>query len=368
MHLNLKPYLILLLLIVLSSCEEEEVKEATNEAPTISDQQFSIEENSENGTVVGSVLFADPEDDEVTLEIVDGNTNNTFSLSTTDGQLTVNNNELLDYETNETFELEIEANDGENVSNAFITITLIDVDEIVPTIDGCIVVGLNQSGEDYEQDVSIEYEDGKFVKMTFRYDGSPADDTVFELFYEGDLVVKTIQSDYFEGEVDDQYMNIIEYDEDNRPVFKTSYDTETGESVFIDRVVYQYEEDKLTRIFIQDTIENDYVNEYLTELHWTGTNVTSANFYEFDEDQNPIALEESSYTYYTDKTPYELEGINYLGYPEPYVFSENLIKTVEGEYSESYTYEFGAHGYASKEIREVGSGNTYTTLFEFECE
>ncbi|NQZ79101.1 MAG: cadherin repeat domain-containing protein, partial [Ekhidna sp.] len=102
---------------------------AENTAPTLSDQLFTVEENSEVGTVIGNVVAEDPEDDVLTFSIISGNDENGFALDPSIGSLTVATSEVLDFETTPTFSLEVEVSDGEFVASAVVTIDLLDVDE-----------------------------------------------------------------------------------------------------------------------------------------------------------------------------------------------------------------------------------------------
>lgn len=118
------------------SCDEEEDPEVMNLAPEISNQSFTISENSANGTLVGTIQAADPEQGTLSFSITAGNTDDVFSINTSSGELTVNNVTVLDFESNSTFTVTIEVSDGENTATAVVTITLIDINEnTAPTLD-----------------------------------------------------------------------------------------------------------------------------------------------------------------------------------------------------------------------------------------
>jgi hypothetical protein len=103
----------------MSSCKK------INHPPAISDQTFSIDENSPVGSLVGTVQASDEEDPTVLYSIVGGNVNSAFSISEKDGRLTVNNKSALDYETIAAFTLIIQVSDSKNKSSvANITVTL----------------------------------------------------------------------------------------------------------------------------------------------------------------------------------------------------------------------------------------------------
>src|SRR5450759_1979513 len=99
---------ILIMVIILSSCVKK------NHPPTIDDQTFSVDENSPVGTSVGKVLAFDEDGQALTYSILGGNTNSAFSISETDGKITVNNKAAIDYEITSSFTLNIEVKDSKN--------------------------------------------------------------------------------------------------------------------------------------------------------------------------------------------------------------------------------------------------------------
>ena len=138
----------------------------TNEEPIINNQTLAIAENSPGGTNVGTVLASDPDAGQtIAYSILSGNANNTFSINSATGILTVNNPELLDFESIPSFTLEINVQDngtGNLTSQATVTLTVIDVNES-PYIDsqsfnvlelaenGTIVGSILASDPDYSQ-------------------------------------------------------------------------------------------------------------------------------------------------------------------------------------------------------------------------
>ncbi len=107
--------------------------EVPNSKPVINDQVFTVNENSADGTVIGTIVATDADiDQSLTFYIIDGNTNSTFAIDSLNGELTINDSTLLDYETNPSFILEVRVKDsGLNPESdtADITINLIDIDE-----------------------------------------------------------------------------------------------------------------------------------------------------------------------------------------------------------------------------------------------
>ncbi len=105
----------------------------TNNPPQIEDQSFNVDENSPNGTFVGTVIATDPDAGQtLTYSIINGNTDNAFQLDISSGELTVQNIAALDFETNPIFNLTVQVEDngqGNLSDQATITINLTDLNE-----------------------------------------------------------------------------------------------------------------------------------------------------------------------------------------------------------------------------------------------
>ena len=108
-----------------------------NEVPVISDQSFSVAENSPVGTSIGTVIATDPDANQTkTFSIVSGNTNGAFAINASSGVLTVSNESVLDFESTPSFNIIIKVQDngaGSLYSQAIITIRLTDINE-TPTV------------------------------------------------------------------------------------------------------------------------------------------------------------------------------------------------------------------------------------------
>jgi uncharacterized delta-60 repeat protein len=104
-----------------------------NQPPVVGDQTFGINENSANGTVVGTVAASDPDAGQtLSYQIVTGNTGGAFALDGSTGQLTVANSAALDFEKTPTFTVTIRVSDNGSPalsSTATVTINLGNVNE-----------------------------------------------------------------------------------------------------------------------------------------------------------------------------------------------------------------------------------------------
>ncbi len=105
-----------------------------NDAPSMNDETFAIDENSTTGTSVGTVTASDPQDHDLIFSIVSGNDLEAFHIDQNTGEITVADASHLDYETKSTYQLSVEVNDSDLSDEATITVNLNDVNE-TPLID-----------------------------------------------------------------------------------------------------------------------------------------------------------------------------------------------------------------------------------------
>ncbi len=106
-----------------------------NEKPVLNAQRFSVVENSPAGTVVGTLVATDPDGGPLTYSVTGGTGQGGFLVNPTSGQITVANSSRLDFETEPSFTLQVQASDNGTPrlsANATITIELTNVDEGVP--------------------------------------------------------------------------------------------------------------------------------------------------------------------------------------------------------------------------------------------
>lgn len=105
-----------------------DVVENQNRPPVVNNQGFSINENSANGTVVGTVAASDPDGNTLSYAITAGNTSGAFAINASTGALTVANSAALDYETLTQFSLTVRVADPGGLSDtATVTVSLINV-------------------------------------------------------------------------------------------------------------------------------------------------------------------------------------------------------------------------------------------------
>ena len=84
-----------------------------NETPVVNAATLSLAENSANGTSVGTVTSSDPDAGQtVTYAITGGNTGGAFQINSSTGEITVADANDVDFETNPSFSLTVEATDN----------------------------------------------------------------------------------------------------------------------------------------------------------------------------------------------------------------------------------------------------------------
>ena len=96
---------------------------------TLADEGYRIDENSANGTEVGTVRALDIDGNALSYSITAGNTGTAFAIDN-NGLITVNNSAVLDFETSPTFTLTVQVADGFGGTDSdSITINLNNVNE-----------------------------------------------------------------------------------------------------------------------------------------------------------------------------------------------------------------------------------------------
>ena len=107
-----------------------DIDETVNQPPQLLADTYGIKENRINGLFIARLNAGDPDGDELTFSILSGNVGNAF-LVDEDGNLIVNNEDAIDFETNPQFSLLIRVSDGVLSVDESISVFLTDVDESV---------------------------------------------------------------------------------------------------------------------------------------------------------------------------------------------------------------------------------------------
>ena len=122
---------ILVIIIIFSSCSDDGDKSPNNIAPSIENQTFSIAEDANIGTSVGIVSASDADNDPLTYSIVEGNSDDIFSIESSSAEITLS--KMLDFETTNSYSLSVQVADNETNATATIIIDVEDAEEATVT-------------------------------------------------------------------------------------------------------------------------------------------------------------------------------------------------------------------------------------------
>ncbi|WP_181899429.1 BspA family leucine-rich repeat surface protein [Flagellimonas nanhaiensis] len=138
-----------------------------NQAPAMEDQEFSAEENIPADHIIGTVQASDPENDELTFAMV---TDSDLFEITPNGEISLQEGAILDYETEEQYTIEISVSDGMDAVEAQVTIFVENVIEFLAEDPDAFIVTFktDTDGEDitiglhqgYTYDYTIDWGDG----------------------------------------------------------------------------------------------------------------------------------------------------------------------------------------------------------------
>ncbi len=185
---NAKSYVslfgLLFILIAVSACGGDDGEETPqNRAPTIADQSFSVAEDIDDETIIGTVRASDPDEDVLSFSItaiVEANDNRDFTglfeIDETTGALSLSAGESLDYEDATGFAVTVLVSDAELTAMASMTINVTDVDEELPFITTWRTTTANETirfntNQSLTYDYNVDWGDGTTES---NLSGSPA--------------------------------------------------------------------------------------------------------------------------------------------------------------------------------------------------
>lgn len=109
-------------------------------APVIDERILSINENPMNGTYVGPQSGTDPDGDlnDLSYSIISGNGNDAFTITSSTGQIWVNDSTQLDYETTDTFTIIVQVSDGTYNDAGTTKIALMNLNDNPPVLEDAL--------------------------------------------------------------------------------------------------------------------------------------------------------------------------------------------------------------------------------------
>jgi len=102
-----------------------------NHPPVAQNQVFSISEDSEEGTIIGTVVATDQDNDNMSFEIVSGNVDDLFSIDRVNGEISLGASNILNYDNITLYQLTVQIEDDgieAQSTNCIVTINVIDVE------------------------------------------------------------------------------------------------------------------------------------------------------------------------------------------------------------------------------------------------
>lgn len=103
-----------------------------NAIPVVDDQTFNVDEDSPNGTAVGTILFNDPDSDPVALSVTGGTGASAFDVDGNSGAVTVADETQLDFDTTPSFTLAVQVTDARGAGDT--AVVTIDLNEVLDCI------------------------------------------------------------------------------------------------------------------------------------------------------------------------------------------------------------------------------------------
>ncbi|WP_271766737.1 cadherin repeat domain-containing protein [Aquimarina algiphila] len=119
-------------LLILIGCNKDDDSTPTvqNIAPTLQNQNFTVTEDIDGDTIIGTVIVTDPDNDALTYSITD---NDLFTINNI-GELRLAAGKTLNYDVAQTYAIAIEVSDGAIAREAIITINVTDITDVYTTI------------------------------------------------------------------------------------------------------------------------------------------------------------------------------------------------------------------------------------------
>ncbi|WP_066067107.1 cadherin domain-containing protein [Neobacillus soli] len=107
-----------------------------NNPPGLTDTTFTVNENAQTGTTVGTLAADDPDGDSLSYSILSGNTDKVFDLNPATGEIKVANGSLLDFETTTSYTIAVQVSDGVDKATANLNINVNDLNDNLPVPKG----------------------------------------------------------------------------------------------------------------------------------------------------------------------------------------------------------------------------------------
>ncbi|MCK0159718.1 BspA family leucine-rich repeat surface protein [Allomuricauda sp. F6463D] len=175
---------IIMALVLLWSCGKDDGPSvASNEAPTMADQVFQVDETITDAETIGKVAAADADEDVLTFSIIT-NDSDLFSI-TKEGVLSLATGKSLDFSNAVSHKITVKVSDGEEDASATITINVGDINEVPVFGEESYAFEALEDISDTDAIGTVTATDGD--GDTLEYTLTTNDNDLFEINAEGEL-------------------------------------------------------------------------------------------------------------------------------------------------------------------------------------
>ncbi len=191
-----------------------------NDPPVLGDYTFSVSEDAANDAVVGVVEGSDEDDPPATLvyTIIAGDDEGVFKINPFSGEITVDDNSTLDYETTNQYTLTVQAEDNgypSQSTTATVTINVNDVNEAPVLGNATFSIGEDAANDSLMGTVSGTDEDSPAQTLTYAITAGNGDGVFAINSSTGQITVANNSSlDY---ETTSQYSLTVQVTDDGSP-------------------------------------------------------------------------------------------------------------------------------------------------------
>lgn len=140
---------------------------------------YNIAENESNGSLVASAFGFNNEGDDLNFNITSGNSGNVFTIDSNNGDITVNNDSNLDFETKSSYALTVQVSDGNANDSYTVQVDLTDINEPPVTADNHLHKTQNELVTVATSDISFIDEDSGDTMAEIQVTALPNVGTLF---------------------------------------------------------------------------------------------------------------------------------------------------------------------------------------------
>ncbi len=241
-----------------------------NEAPIITGTTYTLPENSSHGTFLGNITASDVDaGDTLTYTITAGNPSSAFDIDISSGEITVDNENALDYETTETFNLTVEVEDsGGETDTATVTVNLEDVNEPPTANNASFSINENSSDTTFVGTISAtDPEDGT---LTYTITGGNTGSAFAVGTNSGTITVNNSgQLDFEITPVFTVTLNVADDEANTVPVTATINLLDQNESPFVNDATFSINENSGNGTAVGTATASDQDNDDIDNLSFT---------------------------------------------------------------------------------------------------